>query len=320
MNAAGLVSIPYRNFWFEIGVIGFFVWLVWCIVGVYNTVNNVSGFHYFENRLNIYILSLLEEKKSSEDFTEFREFNEKVEMLEEIFGGKTEGAARSKYDAMLELADHNLGIPVPAGWREKIDAHLENEMKAVGQSLDDAFKTNDKKVIIESISRSLEGVSLREWYSRNKNNLGELFRARATGKLVESILGWAGIGGTLGLYVGCMISVFRGELGWGMTVGPMVGTICGGYFRSVSLTMSRYYGESLRMRLWRFTLRLLVVAAVLAGISIQMSGGFTSGFITTVFIVVFIFVPAIVLYFSPMFEEAAIKDGDSGSGRVGPRA
>lgn len=62
MNAAGLVSIPYRNFWFEIGVIGFFVWLVWCIVGVYNTVNNVSGFHYFENRLNIYILSLLEEK------------------------------------------------------------------------------------------------------------------------------------------------------------------------------------------------------------------------------------------------------------------
>lgn len=225
-----------------------------------------------------------------------------------------ESAAERKYDAMLEFADHNLGIPVPAGWRKKIDAHLENEKKAVGKSLDAAFKTNDKKVIIESISRSLEGVSLREWYSRNESNLGGLFRTRATGKLVESILGWAGIGGTLGLYIGCMISVFRGELGWEMTVGPIVGTILGGYSRSVSLTMSRYYGESLRMRLWRFALRFLAVTAALAYISIQMSGGFISGFITAVFIVVFLFVPAVVLHFSPLFEEAAIKDGDSGSG------
>lgn len=314
MGAVELVSIPYRNFWAEVGVIGLFSWLVWCIVGVYATVNNIAGVHYFKDRLNIHILSLLKEKISSEDFTEFPEFNEKVEMLEEIFGGKTESGVTRKYDAMLEFADHNLGISIPADWREKIDAHLENEKKAVEQRLDAAFKKNEKNAIIESISRSSETVSLREWYSRNEGDLGELFKTRAAGKLVESILGWAGIGGTLGLYIGCMISVFRGELGWEMTVGPVVGTIFGGHFRSVSVTMSRYCGESLRMRLWRFILLFLAVTAMLAFISIQMSGGFASGFITAVFIVVFLFVPAVVLHFSPLFEEAAIKDGDSGSG------
>lgn len=281
------------------GVIVLFLLVVGTLLSAFLVVDIISGRRHYSEAIVVYILDQLDQIGVHESSLKSEESKRQLEKIKNSKGGlSTELDIRNNYRSILDYASSNLSTPVDPGWEARMwegnDAH-KNEIKEKFESILEGGQDKSKE-LIDIAYKEYKSNSALCWNYEIRGMLGPQFRTKIVGKLLGSILGWAGTGGTLGLFAGLMLSFSEGHLmGWQVSIFPMVGTVMGGYLRSVFFFMLRYRD----MSIWRQAIIYCVIVTIIAVVWFFLSVfllGFWKNPLTTVVTPVVLFGLGVAVY------------------------
>lgn len=233
-------------------LIGLFLLIAGTLVSVFLIVDIISGRRHYNEAIVVCILDQLDQIGVHESSLK-EDSKMRLKKIENSKGGlSNELDIRNNYRSILEYASSNLMTPVDPGWEAWMWEANDEHKKAIKEEFESVLEggQNKSKELVDIAYEKYKSNSALRWNYAIRGMLGPQFRTKVVGKLLGSILGWAGTGGTLGLFAGLMFSLSEGRLmGWQVSVFPMVGTVVGGYLRSVFFFMLRYRD----MPIWRQT-------------------------------------------------------------------
>lgn len=255
----------------SLGLIGLLLLIVGTLVSVFFIVDIISGRRHYNEAIVLCILDQLDQNGVHESSLESEDSKKRLKKIENSKGGLSkELDIQNNYRSILEYASSNLMTPVDPGWEARMWEANDEHKKAIKEKFESVPEEGQEKSknLVDIAYKIYKSYSALRWNHEIGGVLGPQFRTKVVGKLLGSILGWAGTGGTLGLFAGLMFSFSEGHLmGWQVSIFPMVGTVVGGYLRSVFFLMLRYRDISI----WRQTLIYCVFVTIIAVVYFSLS-------------------------------------------------
>lgn len=281
------------------GVIVLFLLVVWTLLSAFLVVDIISGRRHYSEAIVVYILDLLDQIGVHESSLKSEESKRQLEKIKNSKGGlSTELDIRNNYRSILDYASSNLSTPVDPGWEAWMWGENDAQKDRIKKRFESVPKEDSKRSanLINIAYEEYKSCSVRCRSKKFKGGLGPQFRTKIVGKLLGSTLSWAGTGGTLGLFAGLMLSFSEGHLmGWQVSIFPMVGTVMGGYLRSVFFFMLRYRDMSIWRQVTIYCVVVTIIAVLWFFVSVFLLG-FWKNLLTTVVTLVVLFGLGVAVY------------------------
>jgi membrane protein len=257
------------------GVIVLFLLVVWTLLSAFLVVDIISGRQNYREAICVHILDHLKRNDFQESLLESKDAK-KLKKIEDSKGVTLrESDIRDNYHCILEYVGSNLTTPVDAGWEAWMWGENDVQKERIQKLFESVPKDDSGRSanLVDIAYKEYKSCSVCCWNKKIKGVLGSHFRTKVVGKLLGSILGWAGTGGTLGLFAGLMLSFSEGHLmGWQVSIFPMVGTVMGGYLRSVFFFMLRYRDMSIWRQAMIYCVLVTIIAVVWFFLSVLLLG------------------------------------------------
>jgi len=268
------------------GLMGAITGVILLLVALGNVVDVVSGRQYFKEDLAKYAINCLAGKGIFVDSVQSKKYKRLLKKIENFADTSSSGTqAKANYVGILKFVEQSLLITMPAGWEGVCERRLNGQKNKIKRAIESRLKNvsqwgdGEKCKVIEDVY-NLSKVSFVAWFCSDKKRsaewLGDWFKIRVALGLAGGFLESAGTGGTLGLFIGLVASLFKNKgdtIGWQVSIFPVIGTILGGYIRGVCMLVRyRYTSSSKRIECyWKYLMSIfafwVVLSIVFAGSS-----------------------------------------------------